>query len=187
MDIEDNNFITKMLGVMPVRINSSLVSGQLRDRMYWTNIPGDGGLFGDMIEQPKDTKTWLNTVITEGWTNLKKSTCLLESDSRPSKTPVKMFHRYMTTGMTTLIFKSEQHYKKCLDHYNNNYRGLSTDKFTLDNSVYEGLRYLSQWELEALQTVPYKYTETLSRNEAACLLGDGWTVNVIAHIFKGLL
>jgi DNA-binding HxlR family transcriptional regulator len=25
-----------------------------------------------------------------------------------------------------------------------------------------------------------------ARNESASVLGDGWTVNIIAHIFKGL-
>ena len=43
---------------------------------------------------------------------------------------------------------------------------------------------VSQAELERLQTVPPGYTSTLKRNEAACLLGDGWTVDVIAHIFS---
>ncbi len=38
--------------------------------------------------------------------------------------------------------------------------------------------------MERLQTVPKGYTDCVSRNEAACLLGDGWTVDVIAHIFS---
>jgi hypothetical protein len=38
--------------------------------------------------------------------------------------------------------------------------------------------------MERLQTVKEGYTSILSRNDAACLLGDGWTVDVIAHIFK---
>jgi hypothetical protein len=47
-------------------------------------------------------------------------------------------------------------------------------------------RILNQTELERLQTVPDGYTKILSRNEAACLLGDGWTVDVVAHIFKNI-
>lgn len=31
--------ISKLLGVKPVRINSSIFSAQKRDRLYWTNIP----------------------------------------------------------------------------------------------------------------------------------------------------
>ena len=47
-------------------------------------------------------------------------------------------------------------------------------------------RILNQTELERLQTVPEGYTSILSRNESASLLGDGWTVDVIKHIFKNL-
>ena len=45
---------------------------------------------------------------------------------------------------------------------------------------------MNKTELEACQTVPEGYTDSLTRNNAACLLGDGWTVDVIAHIFKNL-
>lgn len=186
MDMEDNNYITKLLGVMPVRINSSLVSAQLRDRNYWTNIPGNGGLFGDMIEQPIDKKINLNDILDSGYCPSDKARCLLESDSRPLSTPVKMFHRYYSTGFTTLIFLNENHFDRCREHYDMHYKGLSTDQFTEDNSVYDGVRYLNQSELERCQTVTEGYTGILSRNDAACLLGDGWTVDVIAHIFKGL-
>ena len=41
--------ITRELGVEPILINSSLVSAQNRQRLYWTNIPG--------VEQPKDRAT----------------------------------------------------------------------------------------------------------------------------------
>jgi len=54
-------------------------------------------------------------------------------------------------------------------------------------SLFDGdLRYFTQKELERLQIVPEGYTSILNRNEAACLLGDGWTVDVIAHIFSFL-
>lgn len=43
-----------------------------------------------------------------------------------------------------------------------------------------------KYERARLQTVPEKYVECMSEKEAADLLGDGWTVDVIAHIFKGL-
>lgn len=186
MDMEDNNYITKLLGVMPVRINSSLVSAQLRDRNYWTNIPGNGGLFGDMIEQPEDKENYLNDVLDDGFCPSVKARCLLESDSRPLSTPVKMFHRFYSTGFTTLIFKSIDHFSQCKIHYDANYDGKTTDEFTLDNRVYNGVRYMNQNELERCQTVPEGYTCILKRNDAACLLGDGWTVDVIAHIFKGI-
>jgi len=162
MEISDSMFISMQLGVEPIRINSDLVSGQMRDRLYWTNIHGDGGLFGNMIELPEDKGIELKDVITSGYTNRKKSRCLLESDSRPLADPTKMWHRYNNTGFTTIVF----------------------DDPSLDWE--KGIRYLNQTELERLQTVPEGYTKSLKRNQAACVLGDGWTIDVITHIFKGL-
>ena len=47
-------------------------------------------------------------------------------------------------------------------------------------------RFLTRRELENAQTVPEGYTDCVSYNQAQDLLGDGWTVDVIAHIFKGI-
>lgn len=41
-------------------------------------------------------------------------------------------------------------------------------------------------ELQACQTVPKGYTDCLRRDIAASLLGDGWTVDIIAHILKDM-
>lgn len=181
MKKDDKDFITSCMGVEPIMINSSLVSGQLRKRLYWTNIPN--------ITQPKDKEILLQQVLEDGYTDKEKSRCLLESDSRPLSTPVKMFHRYYSSGFTTLVFKDKQHYIECKNHYDKNYKGKSAveiDKSLVDNSIYDGLRYLTQKELEKLQTMPGDYTNKLNRNKAACVLGDGWTVDVIAHILKGI-
>lgn len=40
--------------------------------------------------------------------------------------------------------------------------------------------------MERPQGVKDGYTSVVNRNESASLLGDGWTVNVIEHIFKSL-
>ena len=57
-----------------------------------------------------------------------------------------------------------------------------------DNIVYEQnyVRLLSQKEQERLQTVPEGYTNILSYVEASNVIGDGWTVDVVVHLFKGL-
>ena len=41
--------------------------------------------------------------------------------------------------------------------------------------------------MERLQTVPDGYTSLLTNIEARKALGNGWTVDVIAHIFRALL
>lgn len=145
----DINVITELLGVEPIKINSKLVSAQLRNRLYWTNIPG--------IEQPEDKNIKLNDILTEGWSDREKARCLLESESRPLTTPIKMFHRYYSTGFTTLIFKSEQHYNICVEHYERHFKGMSAKEIdkkleneNMDISVYDGVRYFNQSELEEL-------------------------------------
>ncbi len=49
--------ISYCFGVEPIKINSSLVSGQNRNRLYWTNIPN--------IEQPKDKNILLNDILED--------------------------------------------------------------------------------------------------------------------------
>lgn len=50
----------------------------------------------------------------------------------------------------------------------------------------ESVRLFTQTELEKLQTVPIGYTKCVDYMQAADLLGDGWTIEVIKHIFRGL-
>jgi DNA (cytosine-5)-methyltransferase 3A len=59
--------LSKAIGVKPIMINSSLVSAQNRQRLYWTNIGLEpAGLFGDLestIEQPKDKGILLKDIL----------------------------------------------------------------------------------------------------------------------------
>ena len=166
MDDYGYSFISNELECDPVRINSDLVSAQLRDRLYWTNIkPYSVDLFGRLVSNirpPKNKLIQLSDILTSGYTDRRKSRALLESESRPLSSQDKIWHRYHNTGFTTIVFED-----KSLDWK-------------------KGIRYLNQIEMERLQTVTPGYTKNLARNQAACLLGDGWTVDVIAHIFKGL-
>lgn len=153
MKKDDEAFITKLMGVKPIRINSKLVSAQLRDRLYWTNIPN--------VTMPQDKGIKLQDILTSGYTDRDKARALLVSDSRPLTTKERMLHRYRSTGFTTLVWE--------------------------DKSNDETVRYMNQTELERCQTVPEGYTSCLTRNEAADVLGDGWTVDIIAHILTSIL
>jgi DNA (cytosine-5)-methyltransferase 3A len=179
MTKENESVINMLMGMNPININSSLFSAQLRNRFYWTNIPFDKNI--------SDNGSMLQDILDSGFTDRAKSRALLESDSRPLKSPVKMFHRYYAKGFQTVIFNSDKHYRDCVEHYNSNFNGLKGSEINYDGNIYDGIRFLSQAEMEKLQTVPSGYTSVLDRNDAACLLGDGWTVDVIAHIFKGLI
>ncbi len=217
MTDKDMELISQYLGTYPVNINSELVSAQMRNRFYWTNIgPEEFDLFGFRyckIPQPKDRKIMLKDILESGYVEMDKSRCILESESQPLKQQHKMAHRFFNSGFTTLITKDKETFLRVkeatkigfVDIGNNEAVDLSyptsetrrgrsmKDKSNclLRNNQYfvfqDGdLRYFTQTELERLQTVPEGYTSILNRNQAACLLGDGWTVDVIAHIFSYL-
>lgn len=182
MNKKERDKISNLLGVEPIRINSSLVSAQSRDRLYWTNIPN--------ITLPQDRHIFLNDILDYGYSNKNKSGCLLVSDSRPLKSTKKMIHRYFGVGMTTLIFQSKKHYENIKKEFERILGGQSSSaKFwdSHDSDIFKNVRYLNKYERARLQTVPEKYVECMSEKEAADLLGDGWTVEVIKHIFKNLL
>ena len=48
------------------------------------------------------------------------------------------------------------------------------------------IRKLTVLECKRLQTVPDDYRMDVSKTQSYKMLGNGWTVDVIAHIFKGL-
>tara|TARA_R110002051_G_scaffold110832_1_gene183508 strand:+ start:320 stop:547 length:228 start_codon:yes stop_codon:yes gene_type:complete len=48
------------------------------------------------------------------------------------------------------------------------------------------VRKVTRNEAERLQGVPDNYTNIASRAQALKMLGNGWTVDVIAHIFKNI-
>lgn len=180
MKKEDRDLLSIYLGVNPVRINSSLVSAALRDRYYWTNIP--------IIGLPANKDIKLQNILTEGYTDRDKARCLMARDCAPLRTPIKMFHRYYSTGFTTLIFKSKEHYLNCVKEYNKITGGKRKIKAEgLNNysgSVFNECRYMNQEELEICQTMPKGYTSCLSRDEAANVLGDGWTIDIITWFFS---
>ena len=156
-----------------------------------TRIGGMTSSFIDKEKQPKDLKLELNDFLINGYSDRKKARTLLESDSRPLSTPIKMCHRYFNTGFTTLIFKSKEHFDELKEHFDKYFKGKSAKEIDslsigMDLSIYEGVRYMNNTEREYCQNIPKEYTDSLTQNEAACVLGDGWTCDVIAYILGGI-
>lgn len=60
--------INKLLGCRPLRFNSSWVSAQNRERLYWTNIP--------VTSIPVNKRIFLKDIIEDGETDLEKSYCI---------------------------------------------------------------------------------------------------------------
>lgn len=161
----DVGIMSRELGVYPVRINSSLVTAQLRDRYYWSNIrTKEDGMFGDIITnipQPKDRCIMFKDIITGGTVEREKAVCLLEGTI--SK------HNFIDNF-------SEKVQKYLKSRAEKNFISI-----IYDNKL---VRTVNQIEMERLQGFPDGYTSILSKSKAGSLLGDGWTLPIIEHIFS---
>ena len=185
MTKENEDIITELLGVKPVRINSSLVSAQLRDRLYWTNIK---------FEMPKDKGIKLQDILIDGYCPLPKARCLLANESHGfyegcHYNKIKRFARTFKKSFGTMVAPNKEYFNNCMNILNKIIGNNEYSAKLLDNYLgndFDEIRYLTKEERARLQTVPEDYISTLTEKEAADVLGDGWTVDVIAHIFKGL-
>jgi len=166
MKKEWQDIITKELGVEPIAINSSLLSGQNRPRLYWTNIPG--------VEIPEDKGIKLKDILEDD--NLVDKQHLMTPKAMAYMDGLRNgkqrweYHKNPLDGKAACIVAS--FYKLS---------GLGVlDYRTLGKPC----RRLTPVECERLQTVPDNYTESASRTQRYKMIGNGWTVDVIAHIFS---
>ena len=157
-------FICNELDCEPVRLCGSLVSGALRDRLYWTNIPPFSyditGRLISQIDRPKDKLITLQSILDSGVTDKRKHTSLntnTGSISDKYSTQKYLINRNNTTGMLTLIDEGNEY-----------------------------VRTVNQNEMEKLHNIPKGYTSILNQKKAGDLIGDGWTVDIATHIFKNL-
>lgn len=165
MKKEHENVISEYLGVEPILINSNLVSAQNRKRLYWTNIP-----FEDLEDY---NITWGNVRehnAPEKFYYSEKGLAWIERHSKAKNKPLRIWANEDKAQMV-----EASHFK--------NY---SAQRFFAIEDV-KGLRYITPKECERLQTVPDNYTDCVSDTQRYKMLGNGWTVDVIAHIFKSLI
>ena len=182
MKKEHQDLISYHMGVEPIVIQSAKIVPQLRHRLYWCNWS---------VNEINANEIKLNDVLESGYSDRDKARALLESDSRPLSTPIKMVHIYFNTGFTTLIFKNKEHFEQAKEHFDINFKGKSAKEIDMlikdmDLSIYEGVRYMNSTEREACQGVRKGYTANINQKDSACLLGDGWTVPVISHILLNI-
>lgn len=160
MKKEHLDVITNFLGVAPVFINSALVSAQNRQRYYWVNWP---------IEQPADRGILLKDIIEQGVVD--NAYIINEGQLNRLKTSTDLEKSFSKIDPDKAGCMTARQYA--------NWKG---------NFVTEGQRYrrLTPVECERLQTVPDNYTAGVSDSQRYKMLGNGWTVEVVAHIFRGL-
>lgn len=165
MKREYQDIISEKLGVEPILLNSSLVSAQMRKRLFWTNIP---------VNELNDSDIKLESIIENGTVDKEKSYCLDASYCRNSNP-----FGYIKKSRGTLVFDSLENLKR--------FREMAREELLSKEVIQEKCyRRFTQTELEKLQTLPVGYTSCLDYSKAAYAIGNGWTVDVIAHIFKGL-
>ena len=159
MKQEYKDIITKYLGVEPIQINSNLTSGQNRVRLYWTNIPING--------LPIDRGVLLDDIINH--------------DEKNYKIP-KNWHIRVPSNLPQYV---DPYNKKEINNKSTTLR-TNVNNGNMWVKVSDGYRNLTIYEVELLQNVPIGYTNVVSENQGKKMLGNGWTVDVIAHIFEGL-
>lgn len=168
---EWQDIISSYLGVKPVFINSRLVCAQERKRLYWTNIQG--------ITQPEDKNVSFSDIAGEGWY------CGAMRGRRidPTKNSRSDYDR--SIPIRQYIECRSDNKTNCLTTVSKDNVAVKSvaPRRTLDECEF---RWLTPNEYEALQTVPKDYTAVVSDNQRKRMLGNGWTVDVIAHIFKFL-
>lgn len=146
--------INEVLGVKPIVINSKLVSGQNRRRLYWTNIPD--------VTIPEDKHIYLSDIVPNAlggygrrgnWNEEKQNYTRRVGTTRKDRKS----NCLLTSGITNCV--------------------------TLSDGSF---RYLTIEEREQLQTVPVGYlnVDGVSRKSKEEMLGNGWTIDVIKHIFS---
>ena len=156
----DIGIMSRALGLYPVRINSKLVTAQMRDRYYWSNIKTKQTMFDIVtdIPQPKDLGIMFKDVITSGSVEREKALCMLQS-----------------------IFSAQS--------LNKNQKSLiHRMKKRFIDGIFEDNKYrtLNKIEMCRLQGFPDNYCDILTTAKAGSLLGDGWTLPIIEHIFSFL-
>jgi len=158
----DVGIMSRELGLYPCRINSKLVTAQLRDRYYWTNIRTKETMFDIVtdIPQPKDRKITFQSILESGKTDRLKCNCLTERE-------YKNIYKDMNKLKLHIERKRKQGFEPLLHVVEEN-----------------NVRNLTKTEFCRLQGFADNYCDCVTLTQAISLLGDGWTLPIIEHIFS---
>lgn len=169
MKDECKQAISNCFGCDPVFIDSADFSAQSRPRYYWTNIPVDMNyirskkVLKDIMQKDVPDKYFYSFPLLD--VDMTKQICAMLDTG---------YSYEMTRRILNPEFKS--HTLTCVT-------GGGQQKKVMDNGR---ARKLTPLEYERLQTLPDNYTAGVSDTARYTACGNGWTVDVIAHILKGL-
>jgi DNA-cytosine methyltransferase len=201
MKKESEDIITKYLGVEPIEINSSLFSAQSRRRLYWTNIPFDkqiqdkGIVLKDILQDLPFSE--IPNYLNNKWCGRRRGDMVKSiTDDKAHCLTASMWKGQIPTFVKKPIQVGEATNIKGFDVIKRVYSpegksptlttmqgGHREPKVAIEDELY---RKLTPLECERLQTVPDNYTNHVSKTQRYKMLGNGWTVDVVAHIFGGI-
>lgn len=240
MKKEWKDYISDLLGVEPVLINSALVSAQNRERLYWANFPitqpeDKGILLKNIIEQDEVDRNKSYTIDANYWKggNLKSyfskgrrqlvfrigtasdinghdyNKRIYSTDGKsptlnagsggnlePKISVKTIAHGYIKEkeeqkDKYPSLCAQDPSSKHLIKNKSNTIRvggkGSPPDSKQCWDNVYmskDEYRKLTPVECERLQTVKDNWTSMVSNTQRYRMLGNGWTIDVIAHIFN---
>jgi site-specific DNA-cytosine methylase len=153
--------ISSYLGVEPVLIDSADFTGAHRNRLYWTNLP---------IAAWCDRGITVKSILEDNREANSDSWHKWFSENHPKQLG-KAYSRIVNDFDKGICQTARQ-----FASWNGNLVRLNDGRF----------RFLTPVECERLQGVPDNYTSPANRMERYKMLGNGWTIDVIAHIFSSL-
>lgn len=170
MKQEYMDIISDSLQVVPIAINSNLVSAQNRARLYWTNIPNVKApddhnitLSDILVNVPKDFKIFTKKYPNKPKKEQNKSGCLTGGGNSGGN----------HSDMDIIVFNE-------LDVPLMPISGVVSLKEP------DKARRYSVLEWEKLQTLPDGYTTGISTTQRFKAIGNAWTVDIIAHILRNI-
>lgn len=168
MDAASENVITQTLDIDPIEIDSARVSAQSRKRLYWTNIPIEGlppnlGLTcGDVLDLDIERVIYPKEKIKTYW-----------------HTPNYLQYDVSGKGYKSQGFRAYYLHRKHGTLPSS--RPGNKGQVLLPNG---DIAFLPAEDWEILQTVPPRYTDYVTETQRLHMLGNGWTVDVIAWILR---
>ena len=154
MKKEWQDVISSFLGVEPIEIDSNLITGANRKRLYWTNIPN--------VTVPTKIDSSLSDVLESGNVDRDKAYCIDANYGKGAN-----LRTYFDKSRRQIVFEAEGKHE------------------VRDGKNYY-YRLLSPIECERLHGVPDNYTSCVAKTNRYHMIGNGWSVQVIKHIFKNL-
>lgn len=200
--------INRTLGVKGVHINSSLVSAQIRKRIYWTNIadipqPEDKGIsLRDILQTDVPEKYYLSDKQFACPTRRAAKKGVTAENVESSDIDISKLEEYLkesfprVQGLSITKNGIRPHrgdekksglgeLKTILFESSEKTGTLLTSASSVPALIIKGrLRRITPTEAARLQTVPGWYKWECSDTQQYKMLGNGWTVAVIYHIFS---